>query len=575
MIDINELPAIVGPYVEAVKDAGDKKPVSYTPRYNWSVEQAEEIRIHALGKFPDNLIRAKAPSESEEEFEYRKESYQPVTKAPWARLNNAVESIWHGVNVTTEDDGLASYLVDEYPNYTGLVEWFKEVASPTKAEDPNAVVYVTLLGMPETDADLVSPVAKLLHSKDVVDLTPTYFLGVASRKVPVEYGNRTVNEGLEFVILDDTFEYRYTQVGKKVDWTFELTYQYRHDLGRIPAYQLKGIPRDKYGEIVWESLFYNAIPYLNKAACEASTLDGVIYRHGFPTRVYYEEDCDEPLCDQGYIADEEGSRHICQTCRGTGKKRTFTWGADYTHRPPDRFSGAEGAAQADFPGLTYVAPPIEPMTFLDQRVDALIEKAGHAVNFDLTRKSSQPVTATEKGIDLQEQYKVLFKFSEAIYDVLDYVVDDIARLRFPRAQIEYTINRRADFNIRSAEMLIEEYEKYQSSGLPQFMGAAIIRSQAKMRFNSDRRNMRILEILEYVDGFHGYAPDAVNLALARSGQPWQGVLHYQAYSLILQAEAEDPSFLDRELPEIKTALETRARALSGTGGGAQQIIEGL
>jgi hypothetical protein len=572
MIDVSQLPEIIGPYVHAVKHAGGGD-VSYTPRYNWSVEQAQEIKVHANGKFPESLIRSKAPSESEQEFEYRKQAYQPVTKAPWARLNNAVESVWHGVTITTEDEDYENYITEDYPSYSGLVEWFREVASPTKAKDPNAVVYVTLLDMPETDADLVAPVARLLPSEDVIDVMPGYVLGVMRRDVPVKFGNGTVNEGLEFVVFDDVYEYRYTQVGKKVDYTFEITYEYRHDLGHVPAYQLKGIPIDKDGEIAWESLFYNAIPYLNKAAVEASTLDGVIYRHGFPTRVYYEEDCDEHNCQGGYIVDGD-ERRRCDTCKGTGKKRGFTWGADYTHRPPGRFDG-DAEAQVDFPGLAYVAPPVEPMTFLDKRVDALIEKAGHAVNFDLTRKSSQPVTATEKGIDLQEQYKVLFKFSQAIYDVLEYVAGDIAALRYPRAQVEFMLTRRADFSIRSAEMLIEEYDQYQKSGLPQFMGAAIIRSQAKIRFNSDYRNMRILEVLEYADGLHGYDPTSANLILARSGQPWQGVLHFQGYSLILQAEAEDARFLERELPEIKADLERRARAIASTGGGAQQIIEGL
>lgn len=572
MIDPNQLPEIVAPYVKAVKEAKDGH-VSYTSRYDSSVSMAKEIGVHAYGWFPDDLIRDRAPSESEEEFEYRKQSYQPVTKAPWARLTNATESVWHGVNVSTDNEDFEAYLVDGYPIYSGLVEWFKEIASPAKLEDPNAVVWTTLLRAPETDAELVSPVVKLSRSFNVIDFTDQYFLGVTRRDVPVLFGNSTVNEGLEFVVLDDVAEYRFTQVGKKVDWTFELTYEYRHELGRIPAYQLKGIPRLRDGEVIWESLFYNAIPYLNKAAVESSTLDAVINRHGFPTRVYYEEDCDEPLCDGGIIVDEaDGTRHRCTTCNGSGKKRGFTWGADYTHRPPGMM---DSATQPDFPGLAYVSPDTEPMVFLDKRVDALIEKAGHAVNFDLTRKSSQPVTATEKGIDLQEQYKVLFKFAEAAYDVLEYVVDDVAKMRYPRQEIEFVLNRRADFSIRSAEQLIEEYKNYQSSGLPQFMGAAIIRSQAKMRFNSDMRNMRILEVLEYVDGLHGYAPTEANLILARSGQPWQGVLHYQAYSLILQAEAEDPAFLDRELPEIKQALEARARALAQTGGGAQEILSGL
>lgn len=570
MIDLNQLPDIISGYVEALKAARDGD-VKYTERYNYSVEQAEEIEVHSDGEFPSRLIQGRAPSETEKEFEYRKHAYEPVTRAPWAQLNNALESVWHGVEVTTEDEDFAKYIGEGYPNYSGLVEWFKEVAGPKKTEDPNAVVYVTLKAEPQSDAELVEPIAVLLPSVDVVDFKDEYFLGVTRRDVPIKYGNRVETTGIEFVIIDDEYEYRYTQVGKKTDWTFDLTYEYRHGLGRIPAYQLKGIPKKKQGGRAWESLFYNAVPYLNKAAVESSTLDALIIKHGFPTRVYYEEDCDEMGCENGYLT-EDGQRSACQTCGGTGKKRGFTWGADYTHRPPGRL---ESDVQPDFPGMTYVSPPVEPMEFLDKRIDGLIEKASHAVNFDLTRKSSAPVTATEKGIDLQEQYKILLKFSSSLYDMLDYVLWDVARLRYPLKEIEYTLHRRSEFSIRSAEQLIAEYEQYAGSGLPQFAGAEVIQSFVKNRFNGDGRMGRVLEVLEYVDGLHGYTPDQAGLIISRSGQPWQGVLHFQANSLIRQAQNDNPDFLAQDLSAIKAELERRAREVASAGGTAQTIIEGL
>ena len=570
MIDVNDIPGIVSPYVEAYRKAGSGS-VGYTERYDSSVEQAFHIGVHANGWFPAHLIKGRAPSETEAEFQYRKEAYQPTTMSPWSKLVNAFESIWHGVTVTVDDESAQEYIGDEYPTYSGVLEWFREVATPKKTDDPNAVVYVTLKDTPESTADLVSPVLKLLGSVDVVDFKDTYFLGVTSRTVPVKYGNGTKNEGLEFVVLDDEFEYRYTQVGKKTDWAFEITYAYRHGLERVPAYQLKGKPKGADGEIYWESLLYNAIPYLNKAAVESSTLDAVITKHGFPTRVYYEEDCDEVGCDNGYLTDGD-SRTLCGTCSGTGKKRGFTWGADYTHRPPGRL---DSDVQPDFPGMAYITPDMGPMEFLDKRVDGLIEKAGHAVNFDLTRKSSQPVTATEKGIDLQEQYKLLLKFSDVMYDILEYCLDDIFRMRYLRATIEFAVTRRADFSIRSAEQLIAEYEQYQKSGLPMAIGSQIIRSQTKMRFNGNDQNARILEVLEYADGLYGYShTDA--MSIGRAMQPWQVALHFQSASLINQALADDAGFLERELSEIKADLETRAKSLVvAQVGGAEAIINGI
>jgi len=162
-----------------------------------------------------------------------------------------------------------------------------------------------------------------------------------------------------------------------------------------------------------------------------------------------------------------------------------------------------------------------------------------------------------------------------MYDILEYCLDDIFRMRYLRATIEFAVTRRADFSIRSAEQLIAEYEQYQKSGLPMAIGSQIIRSQTKMRFNGNDQNARILEVLEYADGLYGYS-HADAMSIGRAMQPWQVALHFQSASLINQALADDAGFLERELSEIKADLETRAKSLVvAQVGGAEAIINGI
>ena len=66
MIDFQDIPNLIQPYIDAVKMAKDE--VEYTELYEESVENAQAIAVHSKGEFPAELINKRAPSESWEEF---------------------------------------------------------------------------------------------------------------------------------------------------------------------------------------------------------------------------------------------------------------------------------------------------------------------------------------------------------------------------------------------------------------------------------------------------------------------------------------------------------------------------
>ena len=572
MIDFQDIPNLIQPYIDAVKMAKDE--VEYTELYFKSVESAEAIEVHSKGEFPAELINKRAPSESWEEFEYRKESYQPVTKAPWARLVNATGSVFHNVTLETDSEDATFYLYDDYPTYSSLLGWFSEVARPIKCEQPNAVVVTTLMELPQTDTDLPEPVALIYETPDVIIYDERrYFVGVYSRTIPVKVGRSTEYSGLEFAIFDEVWEYRYTQVGKKTDYTFELSEYYQHNLGRVPAYQLKGIPTYVEKSILWVSPFDNAIPYLNKAAVESSTLDAVIQRTGFPTRVYYEEDCDAYGCESGYITDvDSGLKDKCPSCKGTGKKGGFNAFRDYTHTQK---TGGLPGDQPTFPGLAYVSPDSTPLEFLDRRINNLIEKAGHSVSFDIARDSSQPETATKHNLDREEQYKTLSIFAGQIYDIIEYVTEDILKIRYIRENITYSLARQSDFSIRSSEELLGELKQARESGMPSFVVQEILASQVQLRSSADERMDALLQLAEFADPLHGTTNSDALLQIGRGVQNWQGTLHFQFGNLVRQAMSDNENFLELPLSEQAKELERRAKAIQGTQGAADSIFAGI
>jgi hypothetical protein len=366
-------------YLPAIKKAKDGV-IEFSDRYLEAVKDAEEIAVHADGEFPEHLITKAAPSETPEEFEYRKENYQSVTMGAWDKIVSSTNGIWHGVSITCEP--IQEYLDQEYPADDSFLSWVKEDLTPRKASEPNAVAYVTPNELPltrdgeeivvDTSAQL-RPVACILRTDQIAEYQREKFLFAVLDEKSKLASDKNENTGWVFLFLDAETEYRIYQTGQKKDYTFEIVEYYTHDLGRLPAYVLGGKPKKKE---VHKSVFANAIPHLNKAAFESSSQDASITRTCFPTRVYYADECEE--CNgQGYYIDDEigpDHRESCTTCKGSGKVNGFTPFRDFIHKPPGAFQGEE---QTPFPGYDYVSPDTAPMAFLAKRIDSPIAKAGY------------------------------------------------------------------------------------------------------------------------------------------------------------------------------------------------------
>lgn len=571
MIDFNDIPSLYEPFVKAYKKSIEgKSDIDYTPRYNMAVKLFMEIEVHAKGLFPDRLIGENAPSETDEEKEWRRLAFASFTKAPWRRVESAVNSIYHGVSVSSDDEDFKLYLTEEYPVYSGLNEWFHEVASPNKAQDPNGVIFTTIYEPWQNDTQTLKPVAYIANSPEVIAFERNYVLLVIGYDAPIKYYKDTVSEGLKMILIDDVSEYRITQTGKKVDYEFEIVEYHKHKLGYIPAWQLKGVPVIQQGTMIWESVFQNLVPYFDKIAIYSSTLDTCVRRTAYETRVYYGEDCDAEGCDGGYVVVNE-ERHACDVCQGSGRKG-FTPFTDVVRQKP---SGMLPDQQLPFPGLAFVGPTNAPMQFLSDYIDNLLTRAGEAVNYDLSRKKGGEITATEANIDLQEWYKTALLFAGQIYDIEDYVIDSFAKIRYPGKEIPYTFNRKVEFSIRTPEQLSAELKQANEAGLPSFVNNKLIDSQLELRFADDPVVRRMAEIGRYMDPLYGKADKDVIMLMDRGVTKEQVLIHNQFAQLIAQAQYDNEGFLGLELPVIKAEIEKRARLVAPTNAfDPTQIIAG-
>ena len=117
-------------------------------------KQYDEIKLHADGESPGELIEARRPGESEYIFNYRKKIYQPKTKTVISKVLNTLGQIrrstdWainYDENVTPKiipaEETLQKYCEENYPEYASLTKWYFDVALKQQAIDPNAVALV-------------------------------------------------------------------------------------------------------------------------------------------------------------------------------------------------------------------------------------------------------------------------------------------------------------------------------------------------------------------------------------------------------------------------------------------------
>lgn len=311
----------------------DKPLPEYHPTYTAAIDMAEAIRVHsAMHSFPQRLFRAKAPNEDPAQFAYRKENYRPVTMPFWNRALQVLNRIWNEQNYLVhwperEDAGQQEYFCKEYPAYTSLIAYFESVVTRWKVNDPNAVLCIRPESLPVAqneegewvalDNVPVSPVAALFPSERVIQYEQgRYCLIELPEKSPVKFGNSIVQEGLIYELYDEENIYRITQVGRKADYTFETELYYPHQLGWLPVYKLRGIPMEHEGKLLYKSHFYDAVPLLDTALYDSSTLDISKVGAAFPHRWAVVEDCNYQGCNgEGSIYQGEGEERRLVTCR--------------------------------------------------------------------------------------------------------------------------------------------------------------------------------------------------------------------------------------------------------------------
>lgn len=577
-------------------DKNNHEKADWGELYKMAHEHADEIEVHECGEFPEKLIGKNFPNETNEEKDYRRSSYQPKTKPYWEKAINKLNRIWAVQNYHIEwnDDKAKEYFLKNYPLFISVLAYFQQIVTGYKISDPNAVLALDLELPTKEDAEgqividdskELQPYASLYEAEDVIMYEENDFaLLVSDEKSEVEFGGGKQKTGYVFYLYDDQTIYRIYQVGKKVDWVFEVVEYYQHGLGYLPLWKLKGKPMDIInGVVYYESYFSAALPHLNDVVIIDSTNKGVRNKVCYPIRAYYDQPCTNKDCHEGKVYEGSGENAKlvnCSTCKGTGSIK-FSPFRDYIHQVPDRLNPE--AADVPFPGFAYVSPDGTILKDNEEIIDKYLKTAFNFIHSGEQTVSStgttQDKTAIETKVDREEEFVSMLTISDELFLLLQNFLNAAYQVRYG-AESPIKISPPKTFELTSADELNAELESARRSNMPSVVISAIYVQYVQKKFPLNSNISKIVEVAQYCNSL--FTLDATTIQMMQTSnnvEKWQVILHVNFDVFINELLKADDKLFEKPTEEIAQKVVEMAKAkaaeLAQTGNSAQNIINNL
>lgn len=537
--------------------------VEFWPGYMMQSMAYESALIHARGKFPDYLFRVLSPLQDQEELNYLRATYQPVTKDVFLEFSNtAKKSIPNGnIEFDTregDDEGndLEKYIFNDINNFNSITAWAASMIDQ-KLVDANGIFSIwpyyqvdengLIIG--ETNPQpYIYNVPQIVWRKDHEYIVKT---------------NKTTKEGgIILRYFGPMFVAQFDQVGNLNDYIFDVSRYFEHEIGYTPAQEMKGIAVIDDGDVSFESIFNIGVPHLNLAIIDSVTLLAIKKKVGYPTRVVMREKCEHQtgsgaMCISGKIIERDGERSIestCPNCRGTGYIGVFGPFSELAINA-SRQIGGEGPNITAANALSYVSPSTEIPKFLRLEVEHEINRALEVLHLKSEPRGSGDISATEKNRDKENTEAFIKPISDQIWDIIDYTIECIGIMKFGKDQYEDLkpmVRPAQSFDLLGPDDYIAEMAEAKKSGAPEVVVQNIVYRYMQAVHHDDTISMKVFQLIEKSDRLLTMSSEQTAIGLSRGiVAKWEAVLHqsstYIVAKTIMDYEQTGASFWD--LPE--------------------------
>lgn len=534
-----------------------------------NVKTARAMRVHAEGKYPEELIDERRPNESEEIKKYRKKIFKSMTKAPFDKILNVLMRMrkaddWKitypdSPSIIPEGETLRDYCEINFPKFNSVTEWMFQYGLKEMLIDPNSIaVVMPLEAVPANE--YTKPFILLFKSDQILDYTEEEQAVLLSATKSIYYEEKTKREGKIYYFLDRNTIWESKQTASDI---FETKIIITHNIGYLPAVKMGGLIQDiKETGITYASFLSGVLPYWEEAAREFSDLQAEVVQHVHSEKWRWAgQDC--TACSGSGKEIKNGDKIICSECGGKGTAKI----TPYSVTEIKGANEAMGEKSAPIPPGGYIQKQVEIVTIQDERIQNHITRGYAAINFEFLASTPLNQSGLAKNYDRQELNSFIFNVASHVVKILRDLIFFECEYRYmisipskqARAELLPDIAVPQKFDVLSETYIIEEINKASTGKVsPVVINQLQIEYVAK-KFNNDPEMRSMLADILDLNPLSGKTPDDMAMAFNNKWITRIDCIIAENIVPIVTALYQDPEFkiLSRE-DKLKKVSEKAA-----------------
>jgi hypothetical protein len=553
--------------------------------YVESIKQSIRIKPHSTTQYyPANLFKHLSPHRQEEEKEWIRNNYEPITLPVWMDFVNTCKRganrqnyrvVWQTEfpSEYRETNNPKEYIEDGIKLYTSLHGWFSNTLFDNKLKDANAVVAVQPYQL-QTEVledgttvinEMVSPIPIYYQSWQVLDFDEDeWYLLMSTEKVKLE-GTR---KGYILYFFDRDTIYEVRQVGRFQDFEFEINVHFEHNWGAVPVWKMMGHPEMKHEHIYFQSPFDYAVGNLNLSLKNHINKQMAEANGSWPHKIMIAPVCDnkgddDQLCRVGHIwkdnlnGDGSGGDVTCSKCNGTGFLDKPSPGSTLMVDESQLIEGSVGLER-----IKFISPSSEILKHLAETVKENENRARNILHIYSTNDQSTggKDTATGKWIDNNAMIAFIMPIVDEAFTIYQGVLQAIVYMRYGDAIDSPTIIPPTGLDYKTASDLLSEYTDLLASNAPPIVLYKALEKYTEKMFSSAGDESKIFRLILSSDSVITKKDDEIRNMIGAGTLPkWKAILHNNIFNYIGELIESDQDVLEKPLPELRAMLIERAK----------------
>jgi hypothetical protein len=543
---------IISPYIG--KD-GEKH--AFYPR---SVEIAEALMVHSRGVTPSKLFNEFRPNEDIKYLKYREAVYKPVTKTYYSKVVNTIKKINRAEDWNiqfTEETEFRKYMVDEYPYFESLENWFFSIGLNQMMEDPNSVFAVFPLpkNNPTDDSERYRPFTNIFPSENVIYFKENRLcILLSDEKSEVQVGGKKEWTGNIYYCIDKDSFMEVVQVGEKSKETYEYANPIKHNCKKMPALKAGGIIEEfSNGDCLYDSFLGDALPFWDEAVNRYSDHQVNMAIHLHPREwEMFDTPCKAKDCKDGkveYMEDGLLQKVACNNCKGTGMQTTKSpFDVKYI-KPMARGTSMDEVIQMPTPPMGIVERDIASISFLKQEFKDNIKYGLSALNMEFLMSEPEVNSGVAKSLDRQEFNTYVFTIARhVVNNLLNQLYRFHAAWMYPNVQdivkLLPSISVPTKFDVSSIDLVSARLENAKNAGLGSSTMSALEGEYIESMFGEESTEALMHKVAKSIDPLPNKTEDEKMIILSNQGVTREGyILSVNLGGFLNRAINENDEFL--------------------------------